>query len=71
MTDEALARRRWLTLTLIRLAGSLGAFFALLLIGRAETLPPKLLGIAIVMSALLMMAVVPRELAHRWRSSER
>ena len=71
MTDEALARRRWLTLTLIRLAGSLGAFFALVLIGRAETLLPKLLGVAIVMSALLMIAIVPRELARRWRSPDR
>lgn len=68
MTDETVARRRWLTLALIRLAGTAGAVFALVLIGRAHTLPPKLLGIAIVLAALLMIAIVPRELARRWRT---
>lgn len=66
--DDALARRRWLLLTLIRLAGTAGAVFALVLIGRAHTLAPKLLGVAIVMAALLMMAIVPRALARRWRT---
>ena len=67
MNDD-LARRRWLILTLTRIAGSAGAVFALVLIGRAHTLGPKLLGVAIVMAALLMIAIVPRSLARRWRS---
>ena len=68
MTEDALARRRWLAITGVRLAGTAGAVFALVLIGRAHSLGPRLLGAAIVLSALLMIATVPRALAHRWRS---
>ena len=69
MTDDHVARRRWLVLTLTRLAGVVGAVFGLVLIGRATAWAPKLIGIGIVLSALLMMATVPRALARRWRSS--
>lgn len=68
MTDPALARRRWLLIVLARLVGSAGAVFGVVLAGRAEALAPKLIGIGIVLSALLMIATVPRALAHRWRS---
>ena len=67
MSDD-LARRRWLAITLTRIAGTAGAVFGLILAGRATTLPPQLLGIGIVLSALLMIAIVPRALAHRWRT---
>jgi hypothetical protein len=70
MSDDALARRRWLALVLTRLLGAVGAVFGLVLIGRAETLTPKLLGVLIVMSALFMIATVPRALARRWRTPE-
>lgn len=70
MPEDDLARRRWLTLTLTRLAGSAGAVFGLVLLGRAQTLGPKVLGGAILLSALLMIAVVPRALARRWRSPD-
>lgn len=70
MIDDTLARRRWLILTLVRLAGVADAVFGLVLIGRAGTLGPKLLGLAIVLSALLLIAIVPRALARRWRSPE-
>ncbi len=66
--SDSLARRRWLAITLTRLVGAAGAMFGLVLIGRAHTLGPQLLGIAIVLSALLMIATVPRALAHRWRT---
>jgi hypothetical protein len=39
-----------------------------MLISRAETLAPKVLGIAIVLSAMAMIAIVPPALAHRWRT---
>lgn len=68
--DDHLARRRWLTITLTRLAGAAGAVFGLVLVGRAHALGPKLLGCAILLSALLMIAVVPRALARRWRSPD-
>ncbi|HEU0043793.1 hypothetical protein [Sphingomonas sp.] len=69
MTDDP-AKGRWLMLVLVRLAGAAGAFFGLLLIGRAQALEPKLLGMAIVLSALVMIATVPRALARRWRTPE-
>lgn len=70
MGDADVARRRWFAITITRLAGTAGAVFGLVLVGRAHMLGPKLLGIAIVLSALLMIAVVPRALAHRWRSPD-
>ena len=69
MTDpDTTARNRWLALTLTRIAGSAGAIFGVVLIGRAQTIGPKILGVAIVLSALAMIATVPRALARRWRT---
>ncbi len=69
MTDDPTkARNRWLVITLTRIAGSAGAIFGVVLLGRAQTLGPKILGVAIVISALAMMATVSRSLAHRWRT---
>ena len=68
MSDADPARTRWLAIVLARLAGSAGAVFGVVLLGRADTLGPKLLGLAIVLSAMAMMAIVPRSLARRWRS---
>ncbi len=70
MTDDVLARRRWLTLVAIRIAGSAGAVFGVVLLGRATRWPDQALGIAIVLSALGMIAIVPRSLARQWRSPE-
>jgi zinc transporter ZupT len=69
MTEQdTTARNRWLTLTLTRLAGSAGAVFGVVLLGRAQTMGPKILGVAIVLAALAMIAIVPRSLARRWRT---
>jgi len=69
MTEaETIARKRWLAITLARLAGSAGAVLGVILIARAHTIGPKILGTAIVLSALAMMAIVPRSLAQRWRT---
>ena len=69
MTEpDTTARNRWLALTLTRIAGSAGAIFGVVLIGRAQTMGPKILGVAIVLSALAMIATVPRALARRWRT---
>lgn len=67
MSDDP-ARGRWMILNLVRLVGVVDAVFGLVLIGRAKDLPPKLLGVAIVLSALLLIAIVPRALARRWRT---
>ena len=69
MTDpDTTARNRWLALTLTRIAGSAGAIFGVVLLGRAQTMGPKVLGVAIVLSALAMIAIVPRSMARRWRT---
>jgi hypothetical protein len=67
-TDDATARRRYFTIVAARLAGVAGAVLGLVLLGRATTLAPRLLGIAIVLSAMAMIAIVPRSLAQRWRT---
>jgi hypothetical protein len=68
--EDALARRRWFIIQAVRLAGFVGAVFGLVILARAPTMAPKVLGIAIVLSALLMLATVPAALAHRWRTPE-
>lgn len=68
MTDKSQAARRYFAMTLVRIAGAAGAVFGLILIGRAHAMLPKAIGVLIVLSALLMIATVPRALAHRWRT---
>lgn len=69
MTDpETLARNRYFAIVATRIAGSAGAVLGLILIARAATAGPKVLGTALVLSALLMIAIVPRALARRWRT---
>lgn len=67
MTDPA--RNRWLVIVLVRIGGALGAVFGVVLLGgRATELGPKLLGLAIVLAALVMIGTVPRALARKWRT---
>lgn len=69
MTDpDARARRRYYAMRAVELAGVAGAVLGLVLIGRSDATLPRVIGAAIVLSALLMIAVVPRSMAHRWRS---
>lgn len=62
------ARSRWLTLSAVRIAGALAAVLGVLLVGRAESWGPRLLGAAIVVAALAMTGSVSSHLARRWRS---
>ncbi|MBS0480078.1 MAG: hypothetical protein JSR79_12370 [Proteobacteria bacterium] len=68
MTDPTpvQARNRYLIMTAIRMIGVAGAVFGIMLIGRFEQLPLKLLGGAIVLSAIYMSWTIPAALAHRW-----
>ncbi len=69
MTDpDTIARRRYFMMIAARIAGAGGAVFGVVLLGRAHSLPQQVLGVAIVLSALTMMALVPRALAARWRT---
>lgn len=66
--EDALARRRYLTMTVARIAGAGGAVFGIVILARAAEWPEKLIGGGLTLAALWMMAVVPRALARRWRS---
>ena len=65
------ARTRWLAMVGSRIAGSLGAVFGLVLATRAHDWPTKALGIAITLSALAVIAILPASLAQRWRTPPR
>lgn len=68
MTPDTQARNRWFAIVATRLAATAGAVLGLILIARASDWQTKALGVGIVLAALYMMAVVPKALAHRWRS---
>lgn len=69
MSDpDTTARTRYFALVAVRLIGTAGAVFGLVLLARATETIDKLLGAAIVLAALAMIAIVPRSLAHRWRT---
>lgn len=69
MTDpDATARNRYLALVGSRLAGAAGALLGVTLIARSDAIVPKTIGTALVLSALLMIAIVPRALARPWRT---
>ena len=66
----AVARRRWLMLQVVRIAGVAGAILGVMLIGRDPDVPSKLLGIALTLSAIVVTVIVPAALANRWRSGD-
>lgn len=66
--DEKLARDRYYTMMAVEIAGIAGAVFGLVLIGRSVGVVPRVIGAAIVLSALLMIGIVPRAMARRWRT---
>lgn len=68
MSDPAFPR--WAAMMAVRVAATLGAVLGVVLLGRAEDLPTRLLGVAIVAAGLWVIATVPKALAHRWRSPE-
>lgn len=61
-------RGRWLVLVFSRVVTAAAAILGVVLAGRAPDWPTKLLGLAIVVMALVVMAIVPRHLAQRWRT---
>lgn len=65
---DALARRRYYSMMGVELLGVAGAVFGLVLVGRSEAMEPRLLGAAILLSALAVIATVPRAMARRWRT---
>ena len=70
MSTDTQSRNRWLIISAVRIAAIAGAVFAVVLIARAPTWPPKVLGVAIVLSAIYMSWAIPASLAHRWRTPD-
>jgi len=68
MTSDTVARNRWLVLVAIRIVTATGAVFGVIVLARAPDTAMRVLGVAIVLSALYAMAVVPRGLTAKWRS---
>jgi uncharacterized membrane protein YhaH (DUF805 family) len=66
--EEALARRRYYYMTGVNLIATAGAIFGLVIAGRGNNWYASALGGAIIVSALYVMAVVPRAMARRWRT---
>ncbi|THD37934.1 MAG: hypothetical protein E7773_02860 [Sphingomonas sp.] len=69
MTDTpnpSQSRNRYLLIVGTRLIGAAGAVFGLVLTARFPQWQMKVLGGAIVLSAIYMTLVVPLALAHRW-----
>jgi hypothetical protein len=69
-TPNTQARSRYFAIAATRIAGSLGAVFGLFLVAKGVVWWEKGLGIAIVLSAMYMIATVPRALAHKWRTPD-
>lgn len=71
MTDaDRLARNRYFMIMAVNLVATAGAVLGLLVAGRSNQWETSVLGGAILLSALYVMAVVPRFLARRWRTPE-
>jgi hypothetical protein len=62
------ARSRWLVLVLVRLFAASVAVLGVILLANGEETGRKVLGATIVAMAMWTMAIVPRALAHRWRT---
>ena len=66
--EDTLARRRYYTITGVHLIATAGAVFGLVIAGRSNDWYSTVLGGAIIVSALYVMAVVPRAMARKWRT---
>lgn len=62
------ARNRWIVITAARFACMAVAVMGVVLLGRATAWPQQALGMAIALMAMWMMVIVPKMLAHRWRT---
>ena len=67
---EALARRRFATLSLIRLGGAASLTLGLLAMG-GKIVVPQVAGIVLVLLGLAGFLVIPRSLARKWKSQQR
>lgn len=69
MTDEAMWKKRFLLVTLVRLSGTAIALLGMVIAfgNLVEPGGSPLLGVALVVVGLVDLALVPRILSRRWR----
>lgn len=71
MTDaDRLAQKRYFMIQGVNIAACAGAVLGLLIAGRSVTTFHTILGGALILASLYVMAVVPRALAKRWRTPQ-
>jgi len=68
--EEALARRRFTMLSLIRLGGAACLTLGLLATG-GKIVVPQIAGIVLVLLGLAGFLIIPRSLARKWKSEQR
>jgi hypothetical protein len=69
MTDaDRLAQKRYYMMAGVNLAAAAGAVLGLLIAGRSQTTEHTLLGGALILASLYVMAVVPRAMARKWKT---
>ncbi|UYY58282.1 hypothetical protein [Sphingomonas sp. S2-65] len=69
MTEaDRLARKRYYLMSGVNLAAAAGAVLGLLIMGRSQATEHTLLGGALILASLYVMAVVPRAMARKWKT---
>ncbi len=68
--EEALARRRFAALSLVRLGGATCLTVGLLATGGRVDIP-QAVGIVLVLLGLAGFLIIPRSLARKWKSQQR
>ena len=67
--EEALARRRFAALSLVRLGGAACLTVGLLAVG-GKIVVPQPVGIGLVLLGLAGFLVIPRSLSRKWKSRQ-
>ena len=67
--DEALARRRFAALSLVRLGGATCLTLGLLAVGGKIVLPQPV-GFGLILLGLAGFLVIPRSLSRKWKSGQ-
>ncbi|HEX8302944.1 hypothetical protein [Sphingomonas sp.] len=71
MTDaERLAQKRYYLIQGVNIGACAGAVLGLLIAGRSVTTVHTMLGGALILASLYVMAVVPRAMAKRWKTPQ-
>lgn len=71
MTEaDRIARNRYFMMSGVNLAAAAGAVLGLLIAGRAQDHLTTILGGALILSSLYIMATVPRAMARKWKTPE-